>query len=368
MYYSGPSTRLLDFISDNPTIHWIKFNKETERIELVLDNHMLSTYRKCPTYAMYAFVEGLRKKAPTAMPGMVLSKQTERVWFLEFGILLHKVLEHYYKEFRNHNFDRFEFVTVMITRYWIDMEMGKFKNENEFISIGGLTGFIQLIYEFVVTYSAENEKIRVLGTEISFGKSHEVPLTLHQDHLDVDIYLSGRIDILVDDGYFISPLDHKSFAYFKGDPISRYVNDDGPTGYIFALKNILPKVVPEELFLKRDCNRILMNLISKKSTPTPKDRFKRFHIFKTEYQLEQYRQRQIQTSLRLLEDLERYIRQEPVIRNTDQCTQWFFRQCPFYDIDRQGSKESELLTIKNGFLKLPIWDTETVNSSSKEEE
>ena len=168
------------------------------------------------------------------------------------------------------------------------------------------------------------------------------------------------MDIIVDDGYFICPMDHKSFAVFKGDVALRYATDEGPTGYVYALSTVLPKLVPEEMILKRDCTKILMNLISKAPTKDPQERFKRIALRKTSWELEQYRLRMSTTAKHMLEDMEKVAMSFPVYRNTQVCQNWMHRTCSYFDICRQQSAAGKLATIQNGFITMPLWDTEKI--------
>jgi hypothetical protein len=172
------------------------------------------------------------------------------------------------------------------------------------------------------------------------------------------------MDLIVDDGYFICPLDHKTMGSFRGDPSLQFETEEGPTGYIFAMSKILPTFVPAEQLLKRDCSKILMNLISKKPTDNPQERFKRFPVRKSAAQLEQYQWRMVATVEALVADLTRFSTSYPIQRNTTACTNWHMTTCIFRDVCRQASPEAEQATLTNGFLRLPIWNTEEVKPAT----
>lgn len=348
----NPRTKLAQFLDDNP-LPWLKYDDYKSKFILTLDNHLMSTYRACPQHFINAHVLGLRRKnnAPVTKP--------ERVWFLEFGICLHEMLEQYYLNFRNPSFDKINFCTSQAVAVWNEHQMDEFAEEKEYQTLGGLKGFIGLLIQYITVLSAENEKLRVLGTEVSFGKNLEVPLYIGEEF---EIYLSGRMDLIVDDGYFICPMDHKTFAVFKGDVALRYATDEGPTGYVYALSTVLPKLIPEEMILKRDCSKILMNLISKAPTKDPQARFKRIALRKTSWELEQYRSRMVVTAEHMLKDIEQVAYESTVYRNTHVCQNWMHRVCSYFDICRQQSREGELATISNGFIKTPLWDTELLGS------
>ena len=345
-----PSGKLIEFLDRNP-LPWLRYDTEKQKLIMVVDNHLMQTYRACPQHYVFGNLYGYAPKSPLHVDNVA------RIWFLDFGVILHKMIELYYREFRRPDFDANEWAIQRTTEEWYVMQMDVHSEHKEYKLIGGLMGFIGLLVQFSVVFSPVNEKLRIIGQEISFGKRGEVPLYIDDD---VEIYLSGRMDLVIDDGYFIGPMDHKTMGSFRGDPGLQFETEEGPTGYIYAMSKILPQIVPEDQFLKRDCSKILMNLISKKPTPTPQERFRRVPVRKTTYQLEQYRMRMVNTAFKLVEDIEALAEELPVYRNTSACTNWHMYPCKFRDVCRQGSREAELATLGNGFIKTPLWDTEAV--------
>lgn len=346
-----PSTQLLDFLQQNP-LPWLRYDQEKQKLILVVDNHLLSTYRACPQHFVYAHVQGIKRK------GMNVSG-VERNWFLDFGVVVHKLLEDYYTHFRNPGFDPIPYLTERACAAWVEKDLDVHKDHKEYKLIGGLPGFTGLLIQYALTMTPLNERLRVLGTEISFGQNLEVPLYIGEDF---EVYLAGRMDMIVDDGYFICPMDHKTMGTFRGDPGLKFETEEGPTGYIYALKTVLPQFVGAYEILKRDCSKILMNLIQKTPTSTPQKRFRRIAIRKTSAQLEQYRLRMTNTAEHLLLDMQILANDFAVSRNTNVCQNWMHMQCAFFDICRQNSEDAELVTIKNGYSKAPLWNTETVNN------
>lgn len=349
-----PSEELLHFLEENP-LPWLWYSEEKQKLIMVVDNHLMSTYRACPQHFINAHVLGLRRKSEFK-EGTV-----DRNWYLEFGILLHRALEIYYKNFQNPNFDNVAFCTQSGVALWNAAEMDIFTEHKEYKLIGGVHGFVGLLIQYSTLFNARVEKLRIIGTEVAFGKNLEVPLW---SDCFQEFYLAGRMDLIVDDGYFICPMDHKTMGSFRGEPALRFATDEGPTGYIFALKTILPQFLGENEILKRDCSKILMNLISKTPTTTPQERFLRVPLRKTVEQLELYRERMITTCQHLLTDMEHVAAGWPVWRNTQVCQNWMHLPCAYFDLCRQGSQELVQMTIKNGFTKTPLWDTEAVEAAS----
>lgn len=345
-----PTKRLIAFLA-TAKLPWVYWDEKAQKLIVIVDNHLLQNYRACEANFFLANVEGYHRKS------QLHENEKQRVWNLDFGIILHKMLELYYKNFRLPNFDPTAWATERAIKEWNEMKMDIHAEDKEFKLIGGIHGFVGLLIQYCTVMTPQNEKLRILGSEISFGRAKEVPLYIGPD---LEIYLAGRMDIIADDGYFIFPMDHKSEGLFRGDPAAKYETDEGPTGYVYSLSKILPTMVPPDQILKRDCSKIVMNLIQKKPTDTPAERFKRAPIRKTAWQLEQYRMRMCSTVVHLIKDLERYTQGIPAPRDTTKCSNWFHRDCVYRDVHRQGSLEGELATLNNGYIKLPIWNTQDV--------
>lgn len=330
---------------------WLRMEGET--ISLIVDNHLLSTHRSCADAFMIQHVEGMHPKPGYGVPNL-------RRWYLDFGIVFHKMMQIYYTDFRKPKFDVIAWASNQSWIEWDKLNLdGIYSRHPEYIDIGGFKGFVGILLQYAKRWSAENEKLRIIGTEVSFGRDKDVSL---YKALDLQIFLAGRMDVIVDDGFYIMPMDHKTTKSFYGDPSDRYIIDEGPTGYIFALKKVLPFFVSKDEILKRDCNRIQMNLIQKKvDTKDPMNRFRRVPIWKTEEQMRLYQQRMIASCYDLLVDLARYQRVEAVSRDTSHCTDWYHGKCAYFDVHRQSNTDGEQATLSNGFVKLPIWNTEEVS-------
>ena len=350
-----PSCQLIEYLN-RTQLPWMRWDEQKQKLIVVADNHLLNTYRNCPQHFIYSNVLGLQRKSERR------EDEKARSWFLDFGICLHKMLELYYQDFRNPGFDVFAWAVDRAVHEWREMDMDVHAEHKEYKTIGGMTGFVNLLVQYGRTMTPMNEKLRILGAEVSFGRAGEVPLFLSSE---LEIYLAGRMDLIVDDGYFICPMDHKTMGTFRGDPGLQFETEEGPTGYIYALSKILPTIVPEGEFLKRDCSKILMNLIQKKPTENPAERFRRVPIRKSSTQLAEYRERMCGTVRHLILDMENFITTGITVRNTTACVNWHYGYCDYRDICRQASGEGRIATITNGYIQLPIWDTEEVKPTTK---
>jgi hypothetical protein len=349
---SGQLVALELLLSRNKSIHWISLNEETGIYEMFLDNSIMSSYRSCPQSFIYAWVEGYQSLG--------------RSWILDFGSVFHKMIEKYYQTFRNPDFDLAQWAVVDGLQAWNEYGMYAHSHVKEFTTVGGARGFCTLLAAYGARFSSDNERLRIIGTEIPFGKKKEVPLGHVTSAISgipfLDCYLSGRIDVLVDDRDSICPLDHKTKGTLRNDPSKSYEMDEGPTGYIYAVSKIVPALIAElglgEELLKRRCNKILMNYVSKAPLPDPNERFRRLPILKTQYQLEEYRKRMLVAAEGIFRTLLNHATGATVSRDTSKCTMMYGSDCPYIAIDRQGSRENELIVINSAFKTGPIWNTE----------
>lgn len=359
--FSSAQIDALGELLEKSKIHWLSLNPNTGIFDMVVDNVILSAFRACPMYGIEAFVRGIGSKG--------------RDWNLDFGIVFHDAMKYYYTNFRNSDFNMEKFVKLA-GQMWMDNNMKIHNTHKGFADLGGLLGFGGLLVQYVQRFGPENERLRVIGTEIAFGHNKEVPigsvstLSYHKstgykdesryyDNPWLNLYLSGRMDLLVDDGTAICPLDHKTKTSFKRDITLEYSLDEGPTGYVYAVNKILPKVVSDPALLKRNSNKIIMNFILK-GLPKDGDRFRRINMMKTQEDLANYEQRMLSSAEYIFRNLVLYASGGTPFRDTSKCTNWYMHDCPYLAIHRQNSKENEEKIIQSFYEIKPVWNTEEV--------
>lgn len=336
-------------IKDISKLHWIKQTEEY-RYEMILDHHMLATWRMCQVHFELLHMEGRRPKNGYS-------------WSLEFGIIMHKVIDDLYKwkEEGTYSVDRIASHAISL---WDAADMDRFKDHPTYKSLGGKLGFIALCHQYVNYYTSDTERLRIVGTEIGFGSNKEVPLGLSKmliesdgepDYVWIDCFLSGRIDFLADDGVKIGPLDHKTRAVFgRKDLSSQYNPHDGMTGYIYATRHILNHRFPA-MAEKRKCNSAWMNFIQVQNEPDMQKRFKRVLLMRTDYQLEEYRLRQIET----FKDIFNYLYYGKKAQwNTEACNHWYGTNCMYQPVHRQADRNSQLLILQQDFTSGVYWNPE----------
>jgi len=365
-------------------LHWLQFGEDGV-LEIYLDNHMLQTFRMCEARFFEEFVEGYKPKGSLG-----------RIWFLDFGVCVHKAVEIYYRDRKKGAFDLMGWISKIARQIWDEKDMEYWANEdlwkghkyNSYKDLGGFLGFCGLLFQYAQYFSVENERFRVIGTELYFGKNKEVPLldvcplslNAHAKICDCGwpfrLYLAGKIDLLVDDGYSIGPMDHKTSRDFMGkNPTINYEIQEGMTGYVFAAKAILANFnkytnsehnIPHEVPVGRQVNKIWMNFLQvKPAKANMADRFKRVPLYKTDEELEMYRQRQISTAARIYQLLENYKEDGSGLQpfyNHMACTNWMHRNCLFQPVHRQNSRQNQLTILNVDFVKdqSGVWNPEQV--------
>jgi hypothetical protein len=161
-------------------------------------------------------------------------------------------------------------------------------------------------------------------------------------------------------------MDHKSSGNFRGkNPAAGYEINDGLTGYVYAARQILGAPMNEVEFKGRSVNKIWVNSIQVTPCPNVAERFKRVPLYKSDYQLEQYRLRQISTGARIFQLLSNS--DMAYNYNTMVCNNWFHRTCAFQEVHRQNSRENQLIQLNSSFVKGSIWDPEAKNLGRTEE-
>jgi len=339
--------------------HWIQVAPDGV-VEMFLDHHALQTFRSCEAAFELSMMANVKAKGKS--------------WNLEFGIIWHYMVEEFYIAKRDGVFNINTWLPKAITA-WTKAKMDEqFETHKMYKTLGGLSGLIAMCGQYAEHFAAEVDRLRVIGIEITFGKKKEVPLgefevpnyklrqVLRLSYIDttestkVRCYLTGRMDFLMDSGSSIGPLDHKTTAFFRGDPTAAYNPQEGMTGYVYATKFILKDKFPE-LLEGRKVDRIWINFAQVTPNANAMERFKRIPIFKTDYQLEEYRLRQLRTFHKIYDMV---ILGERPDWNTAVCNNMFHSECQYRALHRQNTSDAMLQILQNDFVVAPAWDPEKV--------
>jgi hypothetical protein len=339
--------------------HWFKVADDGV-VEMFLDHHMLSTFRNC--------------EAKFELDMMANIKSKHRAWPLEFGICWHKMVEEFYLHHQDQEFDIHKWLALAI-EVWNTNNMQEFEEHKTCKSIGGVHGFIGMLAQYAQFFAKEVDRLRLIGIEIPFGKKREVPIggfTVQDYGMwinaksvyggdNVRCFLTGRIDFLMDSGSAIGPLDHKTTASFGNKNMANeYDPQEGMTGYIYATKKIVALHFPE-LLVGRQVNKIWMNFAQLTPEAEFHKRFRRIPIFKTDFQLEEWRLRQLRTFHKIYDMI---VLGERPDWNTSQGCKFYNYDCTYKRLHQQNSSENMLTILNADFVVGEAWDTENVNKNN----
>lgn len=320
--------------------------------ELYADNHMLYHLRLCEAYFVESFLNNLQPKG-------------ERSWSLEFGVWFHSVMEEFYnkQEYHDQNKDSAYMCSDLVdfaTKVWLQNDMNFFsKNPNYYkvcAKIGGLTGAIQLVVDYWRMYGEGRDNLKIIGTELAFGRGKEVPILsepLPQYGIPFRCYYSGRMDAIGDDIQSIFPVDHKTTSTIGPNTGRDFKPHEGMQGYVYALSKIAKTFFPQ---LQRYCNKAIVNHVQVNYVADYTKRFKRTTIIYSPLELEQWRQRAIR-SFKVLWEL--CVNEEEPYWNTQTCHNIYNYPCPFRTLHEQDPINREAY-IQAHYIKIEPWDTAEV--------
>jgi PD-(D/E)XK nuclease superfamily len=312
--------------------------------EFFLDHSMLSSARMCESRFILDYVENLEGKG-------------QKPWPLHFGTLVHDSIEWYYRALLEDKYnlkDWLEFVSLK----WREGNYDAYSQFPQFKAVGGFPGFLALITQYAEYYQKAGDNLKPIALEVPFGKAKEVPLledNTFYPWANFRLYLSGRLDFIFDDGRRIGPLDHKTFSMAGKNPMTTYEVQEGMTGYIYAMDYIYRNHFSS--LGQRDTNILWLNFILTKSEGDLNKRFQRVPLYKTPWQLEQWRVRQISTAAKIYQMI---IEGRPPDFNASVCTNYWHSVCPYQPIHRLGSEQDMFTILNKDFQKRErIWNPES---------
>lgn len=328
--------------------HWVSYDAQSKTIDLFLDHHVLSTLRTCESLFVMEHLLNIHPKYGTG----------RKPWFLEFGSYMHYMFEIYYNSLKGNegrNLISIDKYLETAKKLWAEMRMDEYatmdNNDSEkYEDVGGINGVLSLLVQYYTFYL--DLRVRVVDTEISFGKKKEVSLgsfrinigdeIIGDDWAAVNCYLTGRIDLLIDNGNKIGPVDHKHTHAFKGDEWKKFNPQDGITGYILAVNEIMKQSYPSYFEQGRRCQSGWIYHISactpskNRKTGVVGPRFKTTPIDKALSQFEDFKARQLSTFKRVCDLM---FNDKVPEWNTNSCHFLFMRPCPMLPIHEAPSEE-----------------------------
>lgn len=330
--------------------------------EIYADNHILSHLRLCEAFFVESFLNNLHQKG-------------ERSWSLEFGVWFHKVMEAFYtgkakiKEKEYFIRDCSDLVTYAAD-IWISLDMTYFNTKPEYYKvcakIGGMTGAIQLVVDYWRMYGEGRDTLKVIGTELSFGRGKEVPITHdfiktqpEPQDLPFRAYYCGRMDAIGDNSASIFPVDHKTTSTINPLTTGRdFKPHDGMQGYVYALSKIATTYFPS---LQRTCNKAMVNHVQVNYSADYTKRFKRTPLHYSPLELEAWRVRQIRSFRKLWEIA---VEEQQPDWNTNTCHDIYNYPCPFRLLHEQDPVNRNSY-LQAHYVQIEPWGHDTIEGFRK---
>lgn len=332
--------------------------------ELYADNHILSHLRLCEAFFVESFLNNLHQKG-------------ERSWSLEFGIWFHKVMEKFYTSEQDQNLDNSIMCSDLVTyaaEVWLQNDMNYFNSKPEYYKvcakIGGLTGATQLVVDYWRMYGEGRDALKVIGTELSFGRGKEVPIVdedvrcaieinYNRDVLPFRAYYCGRMDAIGDDNSSIFPVDHKTTSTINPLTTGRdFKPHDGMQGYVYALNQISKSYFST---LQRTCNKAMVNHVQVNYSADYTKRFKRTTLHYSPLELEAWRVRQIRSFRKLWEIA---VEEQAPDWNTSTCHDIYNYPCPFRLLHEQDPINRDAY-LKAHYVQVEPWGHDTIEGFRK---
>lgn len=321
--------------------------------ELYADNHILSHLRLCEAFFVESFLNNLHQKG-------------ERSWSLEFGIWFHKVVETFYTA---KNLQCSDLVTIA-SEFWMQNDMQYFNSKPEYYKvcakIGGLTGAIQLVVDYWRMYGEGRDTLKVIGTELSFGRGKEVPIVDEATRLLLNLpfrcFYCGRMDAIGDDGASIFPVDHKTTSTINPLTTGRdFKPHDGMQGYVYTLNQIAKSYFPT---LQRTCNKAMVNHVQVNYSADYTKRFKRTTLHYSPLELEAWRVRQVRSFRKLWEIA---VEEQAPDWNTSTCHDIYNYPCPFRLLHEQDPVNRNSY-LQAHYVQIEPWGHDMVEGIRKVEQ
>lgn len=328
-----------------PTL--FEYDAASGRLVAFVDNQLLSTMRKCEAYFVEWFMNELEPRSANSR------------WNLDFGIWWHSVMEHFYTNKITHNQRDLDIEEMLSIAHVEWRELGldeKFSDHFQYKKLGGFAGAAIMVTNFVLSFGAGRETLNIIATEMPFGRGREVPLLVfpEEGRYQLDVFLVGRPDVIVDNGRSVGPLDFKTTSVFKGTEHAAYKPYDALAGYVYAINKLIG---PQMAALGKKCDTAYVTCILK-STSTrkaPQEFFKRFPISYTPSELEEYRKRQIATAMRMYELV---VLGDNPQWNTTMCSNDFYHDCAYKSIHNIAPEHREAI-INTAYTRIERWNPQT---------
>lgn len=397
--------------------HWFRI-AEDGIPELYLDHSMLSAFRACEAYFVETYLKNLRggERNWNLDFGSWLHLCLEKFYWHEknkFEIVKNQA---FYDTVIKHDipFDPADYTYISKGAFlahglmlWDKMKMDYFDGRHKmYKTMQGNLGAAKLLSDYYEVYGGGQERLRVVGMELGFGLKKEAPIvdwdskkvevgntrpyTIRKEDeatykynllyspiwLDSKVvngqfsggrfraYLTGRIDLLVDDLVSIAVFDHKSTAFFNGSESTKFTPHDGMRGYVYAADRMLQSISSDKRCTKMIVNHICLGEGLSKETNPKGDNFKpvkvmdatkRFTRTAVSYSPESLQEFVKLQQVTFANIFSLVIDERPAQWNTSACGNMYHKDCPFKSIHAMTPSIREEI-MKQQFVEIEQWN------------
>ena len=312
-----------------------------------LDNHLCATFDSCPRRFQYRHITHIAPKGLTRFK-------------MQLGSWWSLVMKDYYEQFAKSpaTADK-EFIMRTAAKQWLELKMDSYKTGTptdiaNYDAFGGHLGAMNMALSYWLTWSDLDAKtLRVIGAESGFGLKNEV---LVGETNRVVVYLTGIPDLVVlENGKYLAPLDHKSKDYIEPSVLDEYKPDNQLTGYCFAVRELAKQLGHDysvDYAIVNLCGRLIPRK-PKDAAKQPTPRYRRLTVYFSQEEIEEWRQGRLQIAERMRSAFEQDF--FPRTDNRIECHAVYNSPCSYRPICKLPPAH-RAIEIRSNYTQIEPWE------------
>lgn len=306
--------------------------------EIFLDATMCGTFGVCQQMFKYSFIDHLTPKG-------------ERPFVRDLGSWWSELMEVIYTNHAKGSTIPSDQMVKVAMEIWEKMKMDELEKfePKKYKEFGGRYGAVAMISDYATRQlPLDYATWKIVAAEASFGRNKEVCIG---ETSTIILYWMGQPDLFVIQNDRLMPIDHKSKSYLDAYTARQYKPHIQLPGYIIA-----GQVLCESLGFKNlQVDRAIVNCVARadrtdKTGESKHPRFKRIPVQYNPGELAEWRRRR----LRQAEMLRFAIENDVWTWNEYSCNSFFYRRCPFQNIDEKPPDIRPVI-IAADYIKRTPW-------------
>jgi PD-(D/E)XK nuclease superfamily len=302
------------------------------RWDFYLDHSTLKDFVMCEQFFDYRHVQGIAQRGRLPITAGIGS------WWSN-------TMESVYNHLKDHGTIERAASLGIAAAAWMELKMDDYEKlqPGAWDSFGGRAGAIDLIGSYYDTYLQQDARNwKVIGAESGFGLKGEC---LVGENNEVVVHWVGKPDLTIIDAKRLCPLDHKSVTRIDGDIHAKYKPHPQTAGYVFATEHIA-----RSLGLDVTVDRCIINVVSR-SKPTekprngskPRPRFVRVVVGYSRDEITEW----CKQTVAKVTHLRRAIETDTYLWNENQCSNMYYRPCPYRGVCSAPPKARPIIIAGN---------------------